>query len=133
MDGVGAAGSYEGTRGTEDKASDRLTLSRLFAQTSKTAKERSEPDNESLPDAASKSGLQCTGHCSCGPVRRCLQQFGRHQYRGSWHCGGAFFNDCVPHDDGYAIDDDRVVDHDDSRNDDCAPGYRYDNNILAPG
>ena len=43
-------------------------------------------------------------------MRRWLQQFGRHQYRGSWHCGGGFFNDCVPHDDGYAIDDDRVVD-----------------------
>ena len=64
-------------------------------------------------------------------MRCCLQQFGRHQYRGSWRCGGRFFNDCVPHDDGYAINDDRVANHDDSRNDDCAPCDRYDNNIPA--
>ena len=64
-------------------------------------------------------------------MRRWLQQFGRHQCRGSWHCGGGFFNDCVPHDNGYAIDDDRVVNSDDSRNDDCAPCDRYDNNIPA--
>ncbi|MBQ87227.1 MAG: hypothetical protein CL433_00055 [Acidimicrobiaceae bacterium] len=62
---------------------------------------------------------------------RCLQQFGRHQCRGSWRCGGGFFNDCVPHDDGYAINDDRVADHDDSRNDDCASCDRYDSNDLA--
>ena len=128
-------GILAGLRDTtvREAPSDRLTSGRLLAQTSKTVKERSEPDNESLPDAPSKSGLQGAGYCSCGPVRRCLQQLGRHECREGWHCGGSFLNDCVPHDDGYAVDRDRVVHHDDSRNDDRALCDRYDNNVLASG